>query len=325
MRAKFLSGLFILFYCIHSYSQDTIPISKIDTLIPFWGTKSFRSNGYNNRVVPFNSKNPLYVNITFEKSNKSQYEYFRIDSSKYLVYEYFRDAKHSSIDGIKSRGVKVVKDIIVDKSTNGVTHIGQENKHSRQIHYFKDLVKEGEWQEFEDSVFHNISWRGNYANNKRTGIWKRLVYGVIDNLIIEEVDYSKDSTHKIYNNNIVKTISVDSLKRVLQGRWHLKTCEVEPKPRMFYRKCEKYEGNYGDDCNNSMGIENYYDFVSLTKFIRQRGEGCNKFRETCTNGNWKIIEKNGDRFIHFIFANGQIWNLKILYLDIDFNLATDFE
>jgi hypothetical protein len=244
---------------------------------------------------------------------------------RYLVYEYFRESKHSSVDGIKSRGIKVVKDRIIEKSTNGVIHLGQENKYSTQIHYFKEFIKEGEWQEFEDSAFHHISWTGNYTNNKRTGVWKRKVYGIIEDLVMEEVDYDKDSTRKIYNDNIGRSISVDSLKRILQGRWHLKDCEVEPKPRMFYWKCETYGGQYGDDCNNSMGEENYYDFVSSTKFIRQRGEGCNKFRENCTNGNWIIVEKNGDRFIRLIFTNGQIWNLKILYLDKDFNLATDFE
>ena len=92
---------------------------------------------------------------------------------------------------------------------------------------------------------------------------------------------------------------------------------------MFYSKCEKYDGEYGDDCNNRMDRNNYYDFTSKTKFVRQRGDGCYKFRETSINGVWNISEKNGQHLIEVKFTNGQVWRLKILYLDNVFNLVTD--
>jgi hypothetical protein len=59
------------------------------------------------------------------------------------------------------------------------------------------------------------------------------------------------------------------------------------------------------------------------KFVRQRGEGCYNFRESCTSGQWKIIEANGERFIEMKFTNGQTWKLKVLYFDYENNLITD--
>jgi hypothetical protein len=92
---------------------------------------------------------------------------------------------------------------------------------------------------------------------------------------------------------------------------------------MFYSKCETYDGDYGDDCNNIPGKKNYYDFVSQTKLIRQRGDGCYKFRESCKNGEWKLVEGNGQRFIEVRFTNGQVWKLKVLYFDHENNLITE--
>lgn len=322
MRIKLLLTLLtVTTYC---FSQDTIPISKVDTLLPFFGKSPIRLYGYENRVVPFGSINPLYVLISYKDSKIKHFEYFRIDSSKYLRYQFFRSDKGSSNDGIKSRGMVVATDEIVDSSTTGVRHIGGwDDKYTREIHYYKSFLKEGEWDEFEDSVFHHTYWTGNYANNKRTGLWKKIVYGIGDEFTLEEIDYSKDSTQIIYSKNLIKTISIDSLNRVLVGRWHLRSCDAENGPRMFYSKCELYDGHYGDDCNNKWAKENYYDFISTTKFVRQRGEGCYKFRESCTTGQWQIREKDGLRFIEMKFTNGQMWKLKILYFDSENNLITD--
>lgn len=306
------------------FSQDTIPISKVDTLLPFFGKLPMRLHGYENRVVPFGSINPLYVLISYKESKIKHFEYFRIDSSKYLRYQFFRSDKGSSNEGIKSRGIVVATDEIVDSSTTGVRHIGGwDDKYTREIHYYKGFSKEGEWDEFEDSVFHHIYWTGNYVNNKRTGLWKRMVYGIGDEFVLEEIDYTKDSTKRIFSSNIIKTISLDSLKKMLVGRWHLRSCDEEKGPRMFYSKCQTYDGAYGDDCNNKWARENYYDFTSQTKFVRQRGEGCYNFRESCTSGQWKIIEANGERFIEMKFTNGQTWKLKVLYFDYENNLITD--
>jgi len=279
---------------------------------------------YNNRVVPFGDINPLYVQINYQDGKNKNFEYFRIDSSRYLVYEFFRSHKGSSNEGIKSRGVMRVSNEIAGTSTTGIRHIGrEENKYTREIHRYKALVKEGEWEEFEDSVFHHIYWTGNYSSNKRTGLWKRIVYGIGDEFTLEEVNYDKDSTLKLYSTNMIKTISIDSLRKTLVGRWQLRGCDATDEARMFYSKCQLYNGHYGDDCNNKWARDNYYDFISPTKFIRQRGEGCYKFRESCISGQWQITEKNGQRFVEMMFTNGQIWKLKILYVDNENNLVTD--
>lgn len=316
--------LILLIVTTSCYSQDTIPISKIDTPINFFRQKPLRLHPYNNRVVPFGDINPLYVQINYEDGKNKNFEYFKIDSTKYLVYEFFRSSKGSSNEGIKSRGVMRVSNEIAGISTTGVRHIGrEENNYTREIHHYKALVKEGEWEEFEDSVFHHIYWVGNYSNNKRVGLWKHIVYGIGDEFVLEEIDYNKDSSQKILSNNIISTVPLDSLTSMLVGRWSLRSCDKEKDPRMFYSKCQTYAGAYGDDCNNKWAKENYYDFVSLTKFVRQRGEGCYKFRESCTSGQWKIMEKNGQRFIEMKFTNGQTWKLKVLYFDYENNLITD--
>ena len=307
-----------------SFSQDTIRVSKVDTPINFFGLKPLRLHPYNNRVVPFDSYNPLYVLITYENGKNKNFEYFRVDSTTYLVYEFFKSAKGSSNEGLKSSGIMKVTNQIAGISTTGVRHLGSiDNNYTKEIHYYRALSKEGEWDEYEDSVFNHIYWTGKYLNNRRVGLWKRIIYGIGDEFTFEEVDYDKDSTKKIYSANIAKTILTDSIKKMLVGRWSLRDCDAENEPRMFYLKCETYNGEYGDDCNDRIDRDNYYDFISSTRFVRQRGEGCYNFRETCTRGQWKIIEKGGERFIEMKFDNGRTWRLKILYLDYENNLITD--
>lgn len=314
MHFKVFLVLFPL--ALSCFSQDTIPVSKIDTPINFFGLKPLRLYPYNNRVVPFDDVSPLYVQINYEDGKNKKLEYFRMDSTRYLVYEFFRSAKNSSIDGVKSRGVMRVSDEIAGMSTTSVRHIGgEDDKHTREIHFYKALIKEGRWEEYEDSVFHHIYWVGNYINNRRIGLWKHIVYGIGDDFVLEEIDYSKDSTQKIFSSNVIKTISIDSLKRLLVGRWHLRGCDEEKEPRMFYSKCETFDGAYGDDCNSSYGRSNHYDFTTLTSFVRQRGDGCYKFRENCRDGKWAVTERNGERYIEMKFTNGQTWKLKVLYLD----------
>ena len=106
------------------------------------------------------------------------------------------------------------------------------------------------------------------------------------------------------------------------GTWE---CDALNEPRMFYSKCKLYNGNLGDDCNNKFGNENYYQFSSANRFKRQRGEGCNKYKENDLYGKWNIKENAKQRFIEIKFTNGQLWRLKIVYLDKEFNLVTERE
>jgi hypothetical protein len=319
MKYSLLSILFVTITSI-SFSQDTIPISKIDTLIPFWGRNSLNLGEYENRIIPYGSKVPLYISINYKNKTLHNYEFFRVDSSTYLAYEYFRDQRPGRYDRLKSKGIKVLRDRITDSSVSGVVHIGRrENRYTREIHYYKEFSKEGEWEEYQDSVFHHTYWVGNYTHNKRTGLWKHFVYGMGE-LLLEEIDYDADSSKRIYTNNIITSVSIDSLKLMLMGKWKLVSCDASDEPKMFYFKCPLYYGHYGDDCKY-----NYYEFMSNNKFHRQHepGDGCYKFREGCINGQWKITEKQGQRFIEINFINGQTWKLKIQYIDKEHNLVTD--
>lgn len=190
MRIQFIFSFIILSNI--AIAQDTIPVSKIDTLIPFFGNESLRLAGYENRIIPFDSPLPLYVAITYGESKKINFEYFRMDSTSYLVYEYFRDNKVSSNDGIKSKGIKSIKNNIRDSSTSRRINLGRSTHITKQIHYFKEFSKEGEWEEYEDSSFNNIYWIGNYKNNKRVGLWKRIIYGSGNDFVLEEVNYDTD-------------------------------------------------------------------------------------------------------------------------------------
>ncbi len=65
-QMKLKAFIFQLTFPLACFSQDTIRISKIDTLLPFFGKLPIRLNGYENRTVPFESKNPFYVLITYK-------------------------------------------------------------------------------------------------------------------------------------------------------------------------------------------------------------------------------------------------------------------
>lgn len=312
--------LILLLITSFCFSQEKHPRAEIDSPLNFFGQKPIDLQPYNNRVVPFNAVNPLYVQTNYEDGKTKKNEYFRIDSINYLVYEFFRNNEQSSIDGIKSRGVMRVTNEIAGTSTTTRYRGIEENNYTLEIHHYRALTKEGEWEEFEDSVFHHIYWTGNYRNNKKVGLWKHMVYGIGDNFLLEEIDYSKDSTKKILSDNLVNTLSLDSLKSMLIGRWQLRSCDEEKDFRMFYSKwniSDDYQGGAGSDYGD------YYDFISLTNFTRKRSESCNEFREKNTGGQWSVMQINGQRYIEIIFSNGEVWKLKILYLDHANNLITD--
>jgi len=321
--------LFCLFFCVtvcsfcfgQSMRKIYLPAKK-DTLIPFRGPHILNLYGFETRVIPFDSKIPLYVSISYEHSKRLNYEYFRIDSSSYLEYEYFRNAKINDNEGLKSRGAKVIKNKIIGNDT--VTGIGvgyNTIRYLPHVHYYKEFSKEGPWEEYEDSTSSCVFWKGAYKDNKRTGLWKRLIYASSgDELTIEEINYDKDSTTRIYSNNIIHTIEIEPLKKILSGRWILQDCENDSTKRILHYKCRKFNGAYRDEdaCDN-----NYYQFFLSNEFIRKRGEGCYKYHETSTRGTWQLTEANGDRIIEIKFTNGERWKYKILYLDKDLQFLTE--
>jgi hypothetical protein len=290
--------------------------------LPFFGNLPIRLHGFENRVVPFNSKIPLYALITYENGKNKNFEYFRIDSSKYLRYEFFRSDKGSSNEGLKSSGIIIIVDKILDTSTTGVRHIGGQEKYTREIHYYKGFSKEGIWTEYEDSFFFHKFWTGRYSNNKRVGLWSRYIYDPNDDRLLEEVDFDKDSTVKIYSVNLAGSSTIDTLNSFIKGRWTL-GCEEDKDRRMLLNKCQLYDGQYGDDCNSRFGKENYYEFLPNNKFLRQKGETCDKFKQNATTGQWRFIRLKNELVLEIKLSTNYIIKYKVLYFDREGNMVAD--
>jgi len=315
--------LLYLFLTLASHSQDTIPISKIDTPINFFRSRPLRLHPYNNRVVPFDSYNPLYVQITYEDGKSKNFEYFRIDSSTYLVYEYFRSGKGSSNEGLKSSGIVKVTNEIAGVSTTRVMHNGsQENKYTKEIHRYKALSKEGEWNEYEDSLFNHRYWTGIYLNNKKVGIWSNYVYDPNGDKLIQQIDYDKDSTKRIFTTNIVGQLTIDSIDRYLIGRWPI-ACEDDNDVRNPMMKCQPYDGHYGNDCNDRFEKISYYEFLEHGKFKRQKGEGCKRPKNYLTTGNWKLTMLKEKLTLVITLTNNTKILYHIWYIDREGNMVAD--
>jgi hypothetical protein len=319
MRVLF-TAIFILLV-LRSHSQTDSSAVPIDTLLPFFGIKPLHLTGYQNRSVPYNSINPLYVLITYPGGKSKQYEYFRIDSSNYLLYEFFRSDKGSSNDGLKSEGKLTVINRIVDSSistgVNGVTG----NRRTFQA-YFKGFSKEGKWDEYEDSFFFHRYWTGNYLNNKKVGVWSNYIYDPNGDRLIQQIDYDKDSTVKIFTTNIVGLLSTDSLRYYLIGRWPV-GCEEDNEVRIPMMKCQLYEGQFGDDCNSRFGRISYYGFFKNGSFRRQNGETCKKVKNYATTGTWKLTKVKGKLSLEIILTNKSDIKYHILYLDREGNMVVD--
>ena len=84
-------------------------------------------------------------------------------------------------------------------------------------------------------------------------------------------------------------------------------------------KCRLYDGHYGDDCNSRFGDENYYEFSSNSKFKRQQGETCNKFKQNSTLGQWKVSKIKNDLMLEIKLTASYTIRYKVLYLDRDGN------
>jgi len=305
---------------LYSFSQDSIVILKPDTLLPFNGRKSLRLYGYENRIVPYNSYIPLYVLISYNGSGAKHFEYFRIDSSKYLLNQFYRSKKGSSNEGLKASGVVRVIDKILDSSVSyGRSASGDGG--SKQTHYYKGFSKEGIWDEYEDSVFSHLYWTGNYLNNRKVGIWSNYIYDPNDDRLIQQIDYDKDSSKKIFSINIVGQLSADSIRYYLLGRWPMGYDPSDDK-RNLLMKCLLYDGHYGDDCNSRFGKISYYEFFNNGKFIGQNGE-TTKPKTYPTSGFWKLVNLNGKLILEISSADKRKFRYNIIYLDRDGNMVAD--
>ena len=319
---KLLFTFFSLLFIVKSHSQDLYDTVKSNLTINFFNHEPINLHPYNNRVVPCCVTNPYYVSISFPKSNKSNFEYFRIDSAHYLRYEYFDNAKQSSNRGLKSSGVVRITDTIFGQLEHIVKKSNEHSPFGGYYGAYKELAKEGKWDEYEDSLFFHKYWTGNYLNNKKVGIWSCYIYDPNDDRLLKQFDYDKNLTVSTNSVNLVDFSTMDSLNYFLEGRWKLR-CEDNKDRRMFLTKCQLYDGNYGDDCNNRFGEENNYEFFANKKFKRQKGETCNKFRQNTTTGEWKFTRIKNELVLEIKLSANYIIKYKVLYFDREGNMVAD--
>ena len=288
-----------------------------DTVIDLWNHRLYdRSYGYDNKVVEADNK-ILYVKIPFEGQSQPNIEYFRINDSLFHCIEYYQDSSYKAIGnyilGRKITGIDtlITQDLITGNFTNKAVN-------------YRQILKTGQWTEYDNHKEFGDCWEGLYSQGKRIGIWKQINYGIEDKFELKQINYNADSTKVIYEKNIFVTLPSDSITKLLNGRWRLRSCDNEKSIRMIYLKCKSYSGHYGDDCNDRISKNNYYDFLTNNKFNRQRGEGCYVFRETSIMGDWKVMKEGADTFLMISFTDSkENWKLKIIYLDYDGNLITE--
>jgi hypothetical protein len=260
----------------------------------------------------------LYVMITYPGEKSKSHEYFRMDSSNYLVYQFFRSDKGSSNKGLKNAGKVKIIESILDSSSSTATN-GNRSLYKR---YYKGFSKEGEWDEYEDSLFFHKFWSGKYYNGKKVGVWNNYIYDPNDDRLLMQIDYDKDSTLKLFTINLTGKLSLDSIKYFLNGRWTL-ACENDKDRRMLMNKCQLYDGDYGDDCNSRFGDENYYEFLDKEVFKRQKGETCDNFKQRATTGKWNVYRSKDNLFLEIKLTNNAIIKYKVWYLDRDGNMVAD--
>lgn len=312
--------IIILFFPISSIFGQT-NLEKKDTIIDFWNHQTYeRLNGYENRVVEDRNK-ILYVKISQKGRSEPNFEYFWSNDSVFYSIEYYLSGNQKSTGNfIISNQISAKIDTLTSENPMNPADFIQ------TFIYFREIVKIGKWRESSDYCCidkYGDYWEGEYINGKRTGIWKHYTSS-FSNIEIERINYNQDSLKSIYVNNVGATIRIDSLENILRGRWIVSTCEDSKTSRMLFYKCLSYKGNYGDDCNNSYSKANYYDFIDKTNFKRQRGEGCNEFKESSTTAKWKIIRENSETYIFINFiGSSENWKFKLIYLDRKGTLVTE--
>ena len=294
---------------IHSpgYTQNTDAIAKSDTSIGFLGTRSLYGYLNTNRVIPYGSKLPLYVLINYEHSKDKQFEYFRIDSTKYLMQEYFKSGKYVHSDGIKRKGVLQLSTSIIGKT---VYKVETGDGSYLAARYYTALHKTGEWQEYEDSLFPLKYWIGEYEDDHKVGTWKYLVNG---NFILETVNHD---SNVLVSKGLAYTFPKDSLKSLFIGKWKLQNCESTHQPRMVYYKCSGW--SYNNAWCMTSGAS--YSFDSSGVFYRENG--CFNYKSP-NRGKWSLVEKGADRYIEIKYTNGELWRLLLIYASKDGTIITE--
>jgi hypothetical protein len=308
----------ILFICLVSTVCGQTKIANRDTVINFGNYSTYeRLHGYENRVVREENR-VLYTKISFEGKTEPNLEYFRINDTLFSFIEYYESGnKKSTGTFVLSNSISHIVDTIISEAPANPADFLQ------NLVYYREIEKTGKWRESSDYCCvsqYGDYWEGEYKKGKRIGIWKHLTSS-FSSIEIERINYDIDKSSPIYINNISPSLPVDSLVKVVLGRWVVSSCESKEQTRMLYYKCKTYNGEYGDNCSSEA---NYYDFLNETTFKRLRGDGCNKFKESSKTAKWKIIRENKDTFIIMDFSDSkETWKFKLIYLDRSGNLVTE--
>ncbi len=255
-----------------------------------------------------------YALIAYPGRPEPRLEYFRMNDSVYYCFEYYPDSSW------KAKG-----NYLVTNDISGVDTVWAEDPLNpgtffRMLRYYRAIVKTGHWIEFDTLSPFRGSWEGEYERGKRVGVWKHNIYGYGETFERELIDYDKDSTKKFSQENLALMMPVDSLRKMLGGRWSFANIDCdEDGTRMLYYRCRTYNGNYGDDCNNEMVSVEYYDFLARNKFTHQLSFSCNKSFE----GKWKVTREGEATFVLITMKDQPPMKLRILYLDRNGRLVTE--
>jgi hypothetical protein len=246
--------------------------------------------------------------------NQTYSEYFRMNDSIYYRYEYFANGSH------KSKGNFLVTQKLIGPDSSQCEDPSNPGTFYWGITYYQQILKTGDWLEFDSPDPFGSAWQGNYVNGKRTGMWSRRIYTSGKILQVYFIDYDTDSTKILKGDNILINLPADSIAKRLSGRWSKTfiSCEDEKRPRILYYQCRKFNGHYGDDCNGRTSVE-YIEFLPGNKFIHQFSASCNKMYE----GNWKIYSEKGETIVELNFKNQPVSKFRIIYLDNQGYLITE--
>ena len=263
----------------------------------------------------FEKEFPYYAALGSRDGKFIHYEFFRIDTASYHVREYFKGSS-SSDNRVMSYGEEKVVKNAFDTLIVDIFHVNDDH-----ISYFllaeHRLIKDGKWTEFEEDASNSFFWKGAYQDNKRTGIWSRLLYLFNSEtesyytIELGKVDYQKNSARNIYGDNGIREKPLSDLKQLLPGKWVDRSSLEDGITRYFK---DSIAENIIDRYRTYMtGSEAYYQFDKSGKVVALIKEECCDTLLLVHNGIWQLHRNNDHTFIDMEFQDGVTQELELLY------------
>ena len=267
------------------------------------------SDAYEVRRIPYDigNKFPFYISFGTYKDKFIQYEFFRIDTTRYYVREYFRgDFPPGEI--VRSFGEEMVAKKVSDTVLFDLFDPVCGDKTPSYLAAEQRLIKDGIWTEFENYSASPTLWRGDYRNNKKTGVWSRLLSFDQDTVLIGQIDYQKDSA-KVNGNNSIREKSLSDLKELLQGEW----LGISFSPEGSVRYFKDADTNYYRYSPRCYFYFNRVEFNKSGRFIKQLANGYENDSKALSRGTWRL-RRNSDRtFVDLVYNDETKWELELLY------------